>query len=255
MPQCPATFQYNICMNWEKKNNQTTHYIRIEHTQVIFGSTLGSGHTDNAASASHANFLAGRFQADIRDLFGESVLAEVIASVQTADTDPIISAQKKTERALLETLNAIPLDARLAGLVGNPAAENGALTYGNAGGYKTTLQSDTLTLTFERDKGILTPNTGGSPIDMTLPGHGSAAVTLYDHFYIIVNDALVIVTPTGDVIHPIPRIFGETLRIGHVYRHEDVIFIAYRWFYGNHPRGWLQVELDEGFIGRWVEIS
>ena len=251
----PAAFQYNSSMNWEKKIDQTTHYIHIDHVHVIFGSTLGSGHTDNAASISHAEFMEGRFHAEIRELFGENVLSEVLAAVQNADTDPLFSAQNNAERTLLETLNAIPLDARLAGLVGNPAVENGGLNYDNAGGYKTTLRSDTLTLTFKRDQGTLTPNTGGAPIDVTLPGHGSAAVALHDHFYIVVSDELVIITPTGTVIQPQPNIFGETLRIGYVYRHKDVVFVSYRWFYGNHAKGWLQVELGEGFTGRWVELK
>ena len=248
-------FQYNTAMNWEKKLGKPTHYIHVDHASVVVGSTLGSGHTDNAGSASHTEFLDGHFHNNIRDIFGENILDEVIISVLNADTDPIFSAQNDKERALLETLNAIPLDARLAGLVGNPAVENGGLNYGNAGGYKTTLKSDTLTLTFERDKGQITPSAGGAPINVTLPAHGSAAVALKDHFYIVVNDGLITVTPTGEIIQPGPRIFGETLRISYVYRYEEVIFVAYRWFHGNHPRGWLQYELGEGFTGRWVEVE
>ncbi len=242
-------------MNWEKQLDKTTHYIHIDHTSIVFGSTLGSGHTDNAASASYADFLDGRFHADIRHVFGETILEEVIAAVLNANTDPIFSTQNEKERALLETLNAIPLDARLARLVADPTVENGGLNYGNAGGYKTILKSDTLTLTYERDKGTLTPNAGGSPIDVSFPGHGSAAVALSDHFYIVVSDGLAILTPKGKVIQPGPRLFGETLRIGYIYRYENVIFFSYRWFYGNHPKGWLQVDVGKGFTGRWVSIK
>ncbi len=242
-------------MHWEKKKDKTTYYIRIDHFQIIVGEHQGSGHTDNAGVASYADFLAGHFQSDIRRVFGENVLDEVIAAVKSADDDPVFAKKRSAERSLLETLNGIPLDATLAGLLQDPPTERGALNYGNGGGYKTILKSDTLTLTFERDKGILTPNVGGDPITVTLPGHGSDAVTLNDHFYIIVSDDLVVVKPNGEIIKERGSLFGETLRITTVNRHEDVIYIAYRWFFGNHPRGWLRYEVDKGFTGRWVKIK
>ena len=251
----PSAFQYNSPMNWEKQIDKTTHYVQINHLQIVFGSMQGSGHTDNAGTASHADFLAGRFQDDIRRIFGESVLRDVIASVRSVENDPIFAKKLRAEQTLLDALSAIPLDARLAGLLGVPPTEKGSLNYGNAGGYKTVLKSDSLTLTFERDAATLVPNIGGAPTNITLPGHGSSAVALHDHFYIVVNDNFVVVTPNGDVLKEDNAIFGETLRIKPVSRWDDVIVFAYRWFQNQHPRGWLVYELGEGFTGRWVNIS
>ncbi len=242
-------------MNWEKKIDKTTHYIQINHLQVVIGSTQGSGHTDSASTTSHANFLAGRFQDDIRRIFGENIHRDVIASVRSAENDPVFAKKLRAEQTLLDALSAIPLDARLAGLLDIPPTEKGSLNYGNAGGYKTILKSDTLTLTFERDKGTLVPNAGGAPINITLPGHGSSAVALEDHFYIVVNDSFIVVTPKGNVIKERNAIFGETLRINAISRWDDVIIFAYRWFQNQHPRGWLIYELDDGFTGKWVEVK
>jgi len=108
----PSAFQYNSSMNWEKQIDQTTHYIHIDHIGVVFGSTLGSGHTDNAGTASYAEFLAGRFQDDIRRIFGENVLKDVIASVRSVENDPIFAKKLRAEQTLLDALSAIPLDAQ-----------------------------------------------------------------------------------------------------------------------------------------------
>ncbi len=242
-------------MHWEKTKDKTTYYIRIDHFQVIVGKHQGSGHTDNAGVCSYADFLAGRFHAEITSAFDADILDEVIAAVKSADSDPIFSKKRRAERTLLDALNAIPLDATLAGLLQRPPTERGAPNYGNGGGYKTILKSDTLTLTFERDKGVLVPHAGGDPINMILPGHGSDVVALNDHFYIIISDDLVVVKPNGDIIKERGSIFGETLRISTVNRHEDVVYIAYRWFQNQHPRGWLRYEIGEGFTGRWVEVK
>ena len=66
------------------------------------------------------NFWTVAFRSTFAILFGEYILDEVLAAVLNADTDPIFSAQNDTGRALLETLNAVPQDACLAGLVGTP---------------------------------------------------------------------------------------------------------------------------------------
>lgn len=241
-------------MHWEKKIEKTTHYIQINHFQVVFGSHQSSGQADHAGVAGYAEFLDGRFHASIREIFGENILQEVIGSVQTAENDPLFEKKHRRDRTLLDALSAIPLDARLAGLLRRPDLENGGLNYGNGGGYKTILPSDTLTLTFEQDRGVLLPNAGGASIDVILPGHGSAAVALHDHFYIVVNHDFLVVKQDGAVYQERNSIFGDTLRIGYVYRWAEMIFFSYRWFDGNHPKGWLRYELGEGFIGRWVDL-
>ena len=88
-------------MNWEKQIDNTTHYIHINHFQVVFGSTLGSGHTDNAGTASHADFLAGRVRDDIRRICGGNVLKDVIASVRSVENNPIFAKKLRAEQTLL----------------------------------------------------------------------------------------------------------------------------------------------------------
>ncbi len=219
------------------------------------GSHSGSGHTDAASTCSYASFLAGHFNAEILRIFGADILDDIRSSVRNAESDPLFAKKRHAERSLLDALSATPLDARLAGLLGSPPTEKGSLNYGNAGGYKTLLRSDTLTLTLERDAGFLTPHAGGEQINFQLPGFASDTVAWQDHFYTIVHSDIAIITPTGEVITEKNSIFGDDLRIITVNRYKDVVFFAYRWFYGNHPRGWLQYEMGEGFTGRWVEIK
>ncbi len=215
------------------------------------GSHSGSGHTDTASTCSYANFLAGHFNAEILRIFGADVLDDVRSSVCNAESDPLFG--RRAERSLLDALSATPLDARLAGLLGSPPTEKGSLNYGNAGGYKTLLRSDTLTLTLERDAGFLTPRAGGERINFQLPGFASDTVAWQDHFYTIVHSDIAIITPTGKVITEKDSIFGDDLRIITVNRWDNIIVYAYRWFQNQHPRGWLVYELGKGFTGRWVK--
>lgn len=58
-------------------------YCQITKSEVVVGSNPGkTGHTDNAGSCSHAEFLGGQYHDLIKKDLGEEVLQEVIASVQ-----------------------------------------------------------------------------------------------------------------------------------------------------------------------------
>ena len=241
--------------NWERQDGRVTHYIRIRHWQVIVGSHAGSGHTDNASACEYEVFLNGRFHPHILAHFDKAVLTAVIAAVQFAQTYPSFIAKRDKTAAAYAFLERIPIAPTLADLPRHPDTENGATNYGNGGGYKTILHSDTVTLTVERHEGFVMANEGGEKRPFTLPGHASSAVALQDHFYLVVSDAYAIITPDGTVLTQERNIFGTFLRINAVYRREGTICFGYFWLEGEHPRGWLRYELGVGFNGRCPALS
>lgn len=244
--------------SWERKKGEITHYIRINHLFVIIGSHAGSGHTDNAGTCSHEDFLndslRGRqFQASIQREFGDDLLTAVIAAVQSAKTNPAFIAKHKKSNAALAMLERIPLDPALADLPTHPDTENGGYNYGNGGGYKTVLRSDTVTFTVERNEGVVT-DANGEKRPFILPGHASDAVALHDHLYIVVSDDYAVIGPDGSLLTPETgqsSVFGTFLRISSVYRRNETVCFRYFWLQGEHPQGWLRYELGVGFNGRW----
>lgn len=244
--------------SWERQDGgpeqgPITHYIRINHWQVIVGSHAGSGHTDNASACEYEAFLNGRFHSHILTHFDEAVLTAVIAAVQNAQTYPPFIARRKKTAAAHAFLERVPIDPALADLPRHPDTENGFYNYGNGGGYKTILRSDSVTLTVERNEGFVVKNEGGEKRPFTLPGHASSAVALHDHFYLVVSDAYAIITPDGTVLTQERDTFGTFLRINAVYRREDTICFGYFWLQGEHPRGWLRYVLGVGFNGRYLK--
>ena len=141
--------------SWETYSGGTTHYIQINALEVVVGSHEGSGHTDHAGAVLHGDFLQGQFHDLIRRDFGPDVLAEVIEAVHAAATHPPFIAQREHRAKLRAFLDTIPIDPNLNALPRWPDTEHGYHHYGNAGVYKTTVHSDTLTLTTKRDQVIL----------------------------------------------------------------------------------------------------
>ena len=110
---------------WEQKNGRLTHYIRLDHQQLVVGSHAGSGQTDNASACNYAEFLDGRFHTHIRTHFDETTLTAVIAAVHAARThSPFIAKRNKTITASA-WLKSIPIDPALADLPTHPDVENG----------------------------------------------------------------------------------------------------------------------------------
>ena len=69
---------------WERTRDGTTYYVSIEATQVLVGEHSGSGHSDNAGTCSHAEFVAGRWHAHVKANLGSGVLSEVLAALAVA---------------------------------------------------------------------------------------------------------------------------------------------------------------------------
>jgi len=165
---------------------------------------------------------------------------------------PFIAKRNKTITASA-WLESIPIDPTLADLPNHPEAENGFRNYGNAGGYKTILHSDTVTLTVDRNNGFLMANESGKQKAFTLPAHASSVVALHDYFYVVVGDDYAVIAPDGTILEKETRTFGTFLRINRVWRLDDTICFGYFWFQGDAPRGLLRYELGVGFNGRFCQ--
>jgi len=240
--------------SWETHAYGTTHYIQIDAQELVVGSHAGSGHTDNAGAVLHAEFLQGQYHDLIRTQFGPDVLTEVIEAIHAAATHPPFLAQREHRAKLHTFLDAIPLDPNLNDLCRWPDTEHGYRHYGNAGGTKTIVHSDTLTLTTERDQAILETTVSGDSIaNLTLPGHISDVVALADHFYLLVNDDMAVIAPDGSLAAaPDSGIFGAELRLGRVYRHNETIVYSYHWLGAPYGKGLLHYAVGQGFTGRWA---
>ena len=237
--------------HWETKQDGVTHYIYIDYHQVIVGSHHGSGHTDNASTCSYNDFFDGKFHNHITQHFGSTTLSEVEAAVISALDYPPYQRQRGREDLALSILEQIPPAPWLAEIPKHPLTEKGYLNYGNAGGYKTVVESDTLKITIERDQGFLEPLNGGEQIHFQLVGHASDVIALHDHFFLNINSDYAVLAPNGQLLEKETNIFGDDLRIGQLFKNQETICFGYSWFDGVNPRGWLRYELGKGFTGHW----
>jgi len=70
--------------SWERTREGVTYYVSVEPTQVVVGEHRGSGHTDNAGTCSHAEFVGGRWHDHIRTNMGARTLSEILAALASA---------------------------------------------------------------------------------------------------------------------------------------------------------------------------
>jgi hypothetical protein len=238
--------------DWNTNHNGIPHFIVVTANEVVIGS--GSGHSENAVSCTHAEFLEGAHQNLILSDFDADVLAEVIESVKVAPTYPPFQEQRDKIAARRAFLNTIPFDQMLAGLHDHPATEQGFKNYSNVGGYR--VKSDTMTLTVDRANGFVALNDSETPqYPFELLGFAFGVVALRDHFYLVVSGSYAVIGSYGqalDAPDPIHGIFGAELRINRVYRHGETIFFSYALNVPpDYPKGLLRYELGKGFTGRW----
>ena len=72
-----------MAQSWKMQTGPRTDSVDVTPDRVFLGVDEGFGHGCSAAAASHAEFLSGRLNEEIRAIFGGSVLAEVRAAVGT----------------------------------------------------------------------------------------------------------------------------------------------------------------------------
>lgn len=240
---------------WERHLDGATHYIQVTRTEVVVGHHYGSGQTDYAGVATHAEFLAGRYQDIVRDVHGEAALTEVLASVRATDLDPAVIAARAAVAGLRAALDAIPHEPGLLALLRDPATEHGRSSHGNRGGYRTRVESDSLVLEIDGREGTLGPLHAAARTHrrVRLAQHASRVVALRDHFLLVTSDDWLLLGPDGEP-QPAGRdgpAFGTHLRVDDVHRHGDALLVSYHWFDRNDGgSGVLRLVPGVGFVGR-----
>ncbi len=167
--------------------------------------------------------------------------------------------EKNENDPLLEYLLRLPEAPELARVHRAKETVNGYFNYGNAGGYKTELASDSRTIQFESTMGAVVTGDGRT-FPFQLPGHCSAVVERADHFYLIHSDQFAEISPEASILFDSSTapatagIFGGALRLKNCYRHQQTIFTAYWWVGGApYPGGLLRFDSGRGFTARWQE--
>jgi len=112
--------------SWERTEGRRVHYAQLTAREVIVGSHAGSGHTDDAGSCTHEEFLAGRFHDVVRASLGAEALAELLAAVRAAPDDPAFAATLGEVVKLRRMLAAIPQEPSLPALLAGPAVVHGS---------------------------------------------------------------------------------------------------------------------------------
>ncbi|MBD3338804.1 MAG: hypothetical protein GF353_06840 [Candidatus Lokiarchaeota archaeon] len=239
---------------WERYKGRQHYYVYVTYKEVVVGHDYGTGMSDSAGACSHQDFLDGKFQGLIFERFGQDTLTEVIYAVNNTYKNPDHMEKRKEIARLKNYLDNIPPNPSLRNLINKGDTKNGFRNYGNAGGYKTIVFSDSCKIVYESSEGYIELDNGERYI-FTLLGHGSACVALDNHFYVIDGDFNVI-SPKGKIVFSTfredykKRIFGSHLRIGNVFRYNDIIFFSYNWFNNDFSPGLIKYELNKGLVGQ-----
>ncbi len=250
--------------SWEIVNNGRTNYVYVERNQVVVGSHYGSGMTDNAGTCTHKEFLEGRFQNLIYQDFGQEVLDEVIKAVKKAPIYPEFQKQQRKIQGMKDFLDSIPINERLKDFINDTKTINGYSFYGNQGGYKTLIKSYTVTLFYDSTRGYV-ERKNKKRIPLKFDFHASDVVELNDHFYLIGDSNLIVLSPEGIILYdshqeriknnPKETIFGSWLRLNRVYKNGTTIFTSYWWFNNEYNNGLLKFELNKGFTGHYEIVD
>ena len=243
--------------SWEAIGEHVMNYIQVSHNEVIVGHHSGSGFSDTAGSCSHQEFFNGQYHDLILEKFNPEVLEEVKHAAKNASQH--FAKRIEDIKRRKEFLDEIPTDESLKILDKHPDTFDGFSNYGNKGNFKTLVKSDTSILFFDKTTGYI--KTQGKRIPIEFPYHASSVVELHDYFYVIIGGFLMVISPEGKIVynledenfdnHSRDPVFGEYIRLNHVFRHSDVIFFKYRWFFSDYKPGLIRYELNKGLIGHW----
>jgi hypothetical protein len=242
--------------SWETSDRASRResYVYITELDVVVGDHHGSGHTDNASSCSHREFLAGRFHDSILAAHGPLVLREVVESVLNAGQHEPFRRALEQIAFLRRFLDDIPFEEQLGGVPRDPRTEDGSDYYGNQGSGASLVRSENRVLRSDRSDGVVLRDTAGRLIKRVPLGDSlSAIVALDDFFYVVAGQRCVIIDPCGEMLSlgPDGPYFGHRLRASDVYRAGDVVCFQYRWFSQEYPSGLLRAVPGAGFVGRF----
>jgi hypothetical protein len=68
--------------SWDRDDGMRYNYFVVDETEVVLGHHYGTGQSDVAGACAHEEFLNGRFNPEVRERFGEDVLAEGLELVK-----------------------------------------------------------------------------------------------------------------------------------------------------------------------------
>jgi hypothetical protein len=241
--------------SWSRVEGTRRDYVHVTYKDVVVGHDDGTTASDFAGSCGHAEFLAGRFQPEVRALLGDPGLEEVLRTVRGADQVPELAAKRARVRAAASMIEAIPRDAALEGLMDDPATEVGYRHYGNRGRLATELHSDTTSILLDRDTCRIASDSG-EVFPVEIPGLATSVVALADHYFVGAADNFFAFSPRGELLFttyredPEGRPFGREVRVGSVLRRGETIGFLYVWLEGDFPSGVIVYEVGRGLIRR-----
>jgi hypothetical protein len=243
--------------SWEKKEGNCTYYIIVSYKDVCVGHHYGTGMSDVAGVCSHEEFLAGEFQSLITERFGNAILNDVIVAVRMSPQNPDHVEKRNRIQFLKSFINAIPVDPVLENLDKQPDTINGYDAFHKGSGKTGSLTSDHYHIVCRGKKVTLMHKPKEIIKELKLNFYPSRCIEYEDHFYFAYTDNLAILTPRGKIMNAVPpeqHIFGYELRIGNIYRYEDIIFFSYGWIGNDDHPGFIRYQPDKGFTGR-IEIK
>lgn len=236
--------------HWETARGAQLFYAQVTAREVIVGSHFGSGHTDSAGACTHAEFLAGRFQEDVRHDLGEACLQAMLAAVLGAPSDPAFAAEHARVREAQAVLDAIPRDATLPALLAAPGVVHGRWTLYH--GCPVALAAPDATLAVDCALHAVVRPQGGPAVTHTLPGYVSGAVFAGGVWVLNVGGVLAFDTEgrrrSPEALTRAP--WGATLRGWDVYAAGERVLFTYAWFDANDGGpGVCEFRPDAGFVG------
>ncbi len=185
--------------SWERYEGRRHEYIHVNYNEIVVGHDYGTGMSDTAGCCSHQDFLNSQFQGLIEGRFGKGVLGDLIHAVKHSGENPDFISKKKHLKHLKDFIDSIPIDYSMKTLENNPKNENGYFNYGNAGGFKSIVKSDSRTLV-ESDKVKYIGMEDGEKLFFNLPGICSSIVELNDYFFVVHSDNFSVISPQGKVL-------------------------------------------------------
>ncbi|MHA1147931.1 MAG: hypothetical protein ACTSR8_06765 [Promethearchaeota archaeon] len=247
--------------SWEIIEGRRTNYVDVHYNEVVIGSHYGTGMSDNAGSCSHREFLEGEYQGLILETFGKEVLDEVVYAVEHSHENPNHNEKRAKINKIKEFIEAIPIDKSLLELKNSPDFIDGFNVYGNRGGYRSYIESDTTSFTYQSTKGVFKNKSTGKKTKVQMDFHMSSCVELHDYYYLIGNDNLYVLSPEGTIVFTTEKktiedcIFGYEIRINRVFKSGEIITFSY-WAFDSEliPRGLIRYELGKGLMGR-IELE
>ncbi len=258
--------------SWKKDG----HYVDVGPYKVVVGYNPGkTGHTDNAGSVTHKEFLKGEYQDMVRRDFGEEVLQEIISAVRGArrsfiKPNPETKVRRQEDKARLKAWKKIPVDARLARWAAE-AEENAFKDNYGYGPDGTTLVTLEEGVTFQSGLGperfdarfTFANGTTKEIHIMAMPALG------HKGFLYLASNGMEIWNSKGEKVFDTgvtaqdgnmneTHGIGASYRLTNILRHGDDILVEYSNYWLDRKdvmkhlgkQGWLLVTPEEGIVSR-----